>query len=82
VSEETKEAASRERGARLPNAGDIQAEKKAATVAGPFSVSWSFFNRSSIDIAALKRAGLYERFAKTTESDRFLVTEKNVKEAR
>jgi predicted phage-related endonuclease len=60
----------------IQNAGDNLVEKKASAIAGPFFVSWSFFPRKSVDTEALKKAGLYEQYAKTTESDRFTISEK------
>lgn len=51
-------------------------DKKASAVAGPYSVSWSFYSRKSVDTDALKKAGLYETYAKTTETDRFTISEK------
>ena len=51
-------------------------EKKACAVAGPYSISWSFFNRTSVDTDALKKAGLYEQYSKTSETDRFAISEK------
>ncbi len=51
-------------------------EKKAAAVAGGYKISWSFFNRTSVDTDALKKAGLYEQFAKTAESDRLMISGK------
>jgi putative phage-type endonuclease len=51
-------------------------EKKAQARAGSYSISWSRFNRSSVDSDALKRDGLYERYARVSESGRFAITEK------
>jgi hypothetical protein len=51
-------------------------EKKASAKAGSYSVSWSRFNRSSVDSDALKRDGLFEKYSKVSESGRFSVTEK------
>jgi putative phage-type endonuclease len=56
--------------------GGSPLEKKASATAGPYSVSWSFFNRASVDTDALKKAGLYERYSKITETDRFTISEK------
>jgi putative phage-type endonuclease len=56
--------------------GGSSAEKKASATAGYYSVLWSFFNRTSLDTDALKKAGLYERYSKTTETDRFTISEK------
>jgi putative phage-type endonuclease len=57
-------------------AGENLVEKKASALAGPYSVSWSFYNRTSVDTEALKKAGIYEQYSKTTETDRFAITEK------
>jgi putative phage-type endonuclease len=57
-------------------AGENLIEKKASALAGPYSVSWSFYNRTSVDTEALKKAGLYERYSKITETDRFTISEK------
>ncbi|MDR3284264.1 MAG: YqaJ viral recombinase family protein, partial [Treponema sp.] len=35
-------------------AGENLVEKKASALAGPYSVSWSFYNRTSVDTEALK----------------------------
>jgi predicted phage-related endonuclease len=51
-------------------------ELKASARAGAYSISWSRFNRSSVDSDALKRDGLYEKYAKVSESGRFTITEK------
>jgi putative phage-type endonuclease len=55
-------------------------ELKARALAGDYSISWSRFNRHDVDSDALKRDGLYEKYAKVSESGRFTVTKK--KEAR
>ncbi|MDR2144449.1 MAG: YqaJ viral recombinase family protein [Treponema sp.] len=60
----------------IQNAGDNLVEKKASAVAGPYSVSWSFFETRRVDTDALKKAGLYDQYAKATETDRFTITEK------
>jgi putative phage-type endonuclease len=51
-------------------------ELKAQARAGDYSISWSRFNRHSVDSDALKRDGLYEKYAKVSESGRFTITEK------
>jgi predicted phage-related endonuclease len=51
-------------------------ELKAQARAGACSISWSRFSRSSVDSGALKRDGLYEKYARVSESGRFTVTEK------
>jgi predicted phage-related endonuclease len=65
----------------IQTAGDNLVEKKASAVAGPYSVSWSFFDRRSVDTDALKKAGLYEQYAKVSETDRFMISEKKTKGA-
>jgi putative phage-type endonuclease len=61
--------------------GDNLVEKKASAVAGPYSVSWSFFETRRVDTEALKKAGLYDQYAKATETDRFTISEKKTKGA-
>lgn len=51
-------------------------ELKASAKAGNFSISWSRFNRRDVDSDALKRDGLYDKYAKVSESGRFTVTQK------
>jgi predicted phage-related endonuclease len=51
-------------------------EKKVSAIAGRYAVSWSRFETTRVDTDALKKAGIYEKFAKTSESGRFAVTEK------
>jgi predicted phage-related endonuclease len=65
----------------IKTAGDNLVEKKASAVAGPYSVLWSFFDRRSVDADALKKAGLYEQYAKVHETDRFMISEKKTKGA-
>jgi predicted phage-related endonuclease len=65
----------------IQNAGDNLVEKKASAVVGPYSVSWSFFETRRVDTEALKKAGLYDQYAKTTETDRFTISEKKTKGA-
>jgi predicted phage-related endonuclease len=65
----------------IQNAGDNLVEKKASAVAGPYSVSWSFFETRRVDTDALKKAGLYDLYAKATETDRFMISEKKSKGA-
>jgi putative phage-type endonuclease len=61
----------------IVNSGEHGAdEKKASARAGSYSISWSRFNRSSVDSDALKRDGLYDKYVKVSESGRFTVTEK------
>ncbi|MDR1506559.1 MAG: YqaJ viral recombinase family protein [Treponema sp.] len=49
-------------------------EKKISALAGPYSISWSRFERSDIDRDALKKDGLYEKYIKKSEAGRFTVT--------
>jgi putative phage-type endonuclease len=51
-------------------------EKKISAFAGPYSISWSRFETSRVDSDALKKAGLYEKFVKKSETGRFTVTQK------
>jgi hypothetical protein len=51
-----------------PGGGELKAR------AGAYSISWSRFSRLSVDSDALKRDGLYEKYARVSESGRFLVT--------
>jgi len=51
-------------------------EKKISCLAGPYSISWSRYERSSVDSDALREAGLYEKFVKKSETGRFTITEK------
>ena len=65
----------------IKTAGDNLVEKKASAVAGPYTVSWSFFETRRVDTDALKKAGLYDQYAKVSETDRFMITEKKAKGA-
>jgi putative phage-type endonuclease len=65
----------------IQNAGDNLVEKKASAVAGPYTVSWSFFETRRVDTDALRKAGLYDQYAKSTETDRFMISEKKAKGA-
>jgi predicted phage-related endonuclease len=51
-------------------------EKKISAVAGRYSISWSRFQQTRLDVEAVKKAGLYDRFAKTSESGALRITEK------
>jgi predicted phage-related endonuclease len=51
-------------------------ELKVLARAGDYSIFWNRFNRSSVDSDVLKRDGLYEKYAKVSESGRFTITEK------
>jgi putative phage-type endonuclease len=51
-------------------------ELKAQARAGNYSISWSRFNRKSVDSDALKRDGLYEKYAKVSESGRLTIKKK------
>jgi putative phage-type endonuclease len=52
------------------------AEKKISCLTGAYSISWSRFETSRVDSDALKKAGLYEKFAKKSETSQFAVTKK------
>jgi putative phage-type endonuclease len=52
------------------------AERKVSAIAGPYSVLWTTVERKDIDRDALKKAGLFEKFQKTSTYDRLVVTEK------
>jgi putative phage-type endonuclease len=65
----------------IQNAGDNLVEKKASAVAGPYTVSWSFFEMRRVDTEALRKAGLYDQYAKVSETDRFMISEKKAKGA-
>jgi predicted phage-related endonuclease len=52
------------------------AEKKVSALAGRYTVSWSRFETSRVDTDALKKAGIYDKYAKKSESGWFLVSEK------
>jgi hypothetical protein len=56
--------------------GGNPADKKASAVVGVYAVTWSFYSRKSVDTDALKKAGLYETYSKTMETDRFTISEK------
>jgi putative phage-type endonuclease len=58
------------------NAEKNPGELKAQARAGVYSISWSRFKRHDVDSDALKRDGLYEKYAKVSESGRFTITEK------
>jgi putative phage-type endonuclease len=51
-------------------------EKKISAIAGGYSISWSRFQQTRLDTEAIKKAGLYDRFAKTSESGALRITEK------
>ena len=53
-------------------------EKKISAFAGKYSISWSRYMRHSIDTEAMKKAGVYEQYSKTSESGMFRITEKKV----
>jgi predicted phage-related endonuclease len=51
-------------------------EKKISAIAGKYSISWSRFQKTQLDTEAIKKAGLYDQFAKTSESGALRITEK------
>jgi putative phage-type endonuclease len=51
-------------------------EKKISAIAGGYSISWSRFETSRIDTDALRKAGLYDKYAKKSETGRLTITEK------
>jgi predicted phage-related endonuclease len=53
-------------------------EKKISAIAGPFSISWSRYETSRVDTDALKKAGLYEKYVKKSETGRLTISEKKV----
>jgi putative phage-type endonuclease len=50
--------------------------KKISAIAGGYSISWSRFQQTRLDAEAIKKAGLYDQFAKTSESGALRITEK------
>jgi putative phage-type endonuclease len=51
-------------------------EKKISAYAGRYSISWSRFMRKDVDVDLLKKAGLYEKYVKVSESGQMRITEK------
>jgi predicted phage-related endonuclease len=78
-SEEIKERISTEIKVRLVQRQSGNGEKKISAIAGPYSISWSRFERSDVDRDALKKAGLYEKFVKKSETGRLTISEKGAK---
>jgi predicted phage-related endonuclease len=60
----------------ITRANPDRAERKLSASGGGYSVSWSFFQRTSADSDALKKAGIFERYCKTIETDRMTITAK------
>jgi predicted phage-related endonuclease len=56
----------------IQSAGDNLVEKKASAVAGPFSVSWSFFDRKSVNTEALKKRDCMRSTLKSPKTTVFL----------
>jgi predicted phage-related endonuclease len=54
-------------------------DRKLSAIGGSYTVSWSRYDTTRVDTGALKKAGLYEQYAKTTESGRFTISEKKVR---
>jgi predicted phage-related endonuclease len=52
--------------------------KKLSAIGGLYSISWSFIEQNRVDNEALKKAGLYDQFLKSTEYDRLTITVKKV----
>jgi predicted phage-related endonuclease len=61
---------------RLPPSSDPSACGKVSAAAGHYRVSWSRVETSRVDTEALKKAGIYEKYVKKSESGRFSITEK------
>jgi putative phage-type endonuclease len=51
-------------------------ERKISAIAGGYSISWSRYQQTRLDTEAIKKAGLYDQFAKTSESGALRITEK------
>ena len=51
-------------------------EMKISAIAGAFNISWSRYETSRVDTEALKKAGLYDQYAKKIETGRFTVSAK------
>jgi putative phage-type endonuclease len=51
-------------------------EKKLSAIAGSFTINWSRYETSRVDSDALRKAGLYEKYVKKSETGRFMVSEK------
>ncbi|MCL2174416.1 MAG: YqaJ viral recombinase family protein [Treponema sp.] len=62
----------------IARAKPSKTERKLSASGDQYSVSWSFFDRRSVDSDALKDAGLYDQYSKVTPSDRLTVTAKKV----
>jgi predicted phage-related endonuclease len=77
--DETKKRISVEMKALLVQKQSSNGERKISAIAGPYSISFSRFETSRVDSDALKKAGLYEKFVKKTESGRLLISEKGAK---
>lgn len=58
----------------IARAEPSEKQSKLSAIGGPFSVSWTFFERHNVDTEALKKAGLYEQFLKVSKSDRLTVS--------
>jgi putative phage-type endonuclease len=53
-----------------------KAERKLSATGGGFSVSWSFYQKHSVDSEALKKACLFDHYSKITDCDRMTITAK------
>jgi len=49
-------------------------ERKLSAIGGPYKISWSFFESRHVDTEALKKAGLYDKYCRVTETDRLTVS--------
>jgi predicted phage-related endonuclease len=74
--EERKKAISNDLKALLVQKAQPGQEMKISATAGTFNISWTRYETTRLDTDAIKKAGLYERYSKKTESGMFRVTEK------
>jgi putative phage-type endonuclease len=51
-------------------------ERRISATAGIFNISWSRFLRHDVDTEALKRDGLYDKYAKVSDSGQMRITKK------
>jgi putative phage-type endonuclease len=75
-SEERKKAIANDLKLLLVQKAQPGQEMKISAITGPFNISWSRYERTSIDTEALKKAGLYDQYSKKSESGMFRITEK------
>jgi len=74
--EERKAAISNDLKALLIRKATPGKDMKISAIAGGFNISWLRYEMSQVDTDALRKDGLYERYAKKIETGRFTVTEK------